>query len=148
MRLPLTAFRRRAGPWQRGIDGGWVCHVEQWHYGHAAKKATWLYAFGVVPPNLVWSRTPDTAEPAYVSDGGGRFKRGRAPVSWCWNHVKDGENRKRLGAKAASATPPAFRDLLVSIARSASAPGEGTAGAVEGMEPSEAPMQNPIQEKP
>jgi hypothetical protein len=111
-----------SGAWQRTIDGGWVCHVEQWHYGHAAKKATWLYAFGIDPPSLNWSRTPDTAEPAYVTDGGG--KRGRALVSWCGNHVKDGENRKRLSAKAASASPPAFRDLLLSLARSALRAGE------------------------
>jgi hypothetical protein len=109
-----------AGAWQRGIDGGWVCHVEQWNYGHAAKKATWLYAFGVHPPDLIWSRTPDTAETAYVTDGGGRVKRGRALVSWCGNTTKAGDNRKRLGAKAASATPLAFRDLLISIAESAS----------------------------
>ena len=60
------------GEWQRGICGGWSCHVEQWHYGHRAKKATWLYAFGVADlPALIWSRTPDTADVAYVTDGGG-----------------------------------------------------------------------------
>jgi hypothetical protein len=32
------------GGWQRGICGGWSCHVEQGRYGHPAKKATWLYA--------------------------------------------------------------------------------------------------------
>lgn len=36
--------------WQRGICGGWSCYVEQGRYGHPAKKATWLYAFGVTPP--------------------------------------------------------------------------------------------------
>ncbi len=109
------------GGWQRSFDGGWVCHVEQWHYGHPAKKATWLYAFGVDPPPLIWVTTPDTAMTAFVSDGGGRFKRGKtAPVSWCGNKTKDGgENRRRLGDKEAKATPPAFRDLLLSIARSA-----------------------------
>jgi hypothetical protein len=24
--------------------GGWVCQVEQGHYGHLSRKATWLYA--------------------------------------------------------------------------------------------------------
>lgn len=108
-----------SGAWQRTVDGGWVCHVEQWHYGHAAKKATWLYAFGVEPPSLVWSRTPDNAETAYVTDGGGRVKRGRALVSWCGNHTKAGDKRRRMGSKEAKATPIPFRDLLISIAESA-----------------------------
>jgi hypothetical protein len=121
------------GGWQRGIDGGWSCHVEQWHYGHAAKKATWLYVYGVDwLPSLTWGTTPDNAETAlderwssrsYVSDGGlshaRRSQRAPALVSWCGNHVKSGEDRPRLGKKAASATPPAFRDLLLNIARSA-----------------------------
>jgi hypothetical protein len=168
------------GGWQRTLCGGWVCHVEQWHYGHKAKKATWLYAFGIDPPSMNWGRTPDNAAPAYVTDGGGDVKRHRsercicplkcdcqspdtnpamvsnacpehnlyplpvkecpakehgpsrgrpalvecwssrprALVSWCGNHVKDGENRERLGKKAAAATPLPFRDLLLSIARS------------------------------
>jgi hypothetical protein len=128
------------GGWQRAFCGGWVCHVEQWHYGHRAKKATWLYAFGVgALPSMIWGRTPDNAEPAYVTDGGGDVERGRerpalverwssrprALGSWCGNHVKDGEDRKRLGKKEASATPPAFRDLLLSIARSSPPPPEG-----------------------
>jgi hypothetical protein len=108
-----------SGAWQRTICGGWVCHVEQWHYGHAAKKATWLYAFGVVPLSLNWGRTPDNANPAYVTDGGGdKKRRRRALVSWCGNHVRDGEDRKRLGGRAASATPIAFRNVLLEIARS------------------------------
>lgn len=28
--------------WQLAMDGGWVAYVEQRHYGHPAKKATWL----------------------------------------------------------------------------------------------------------
>lgn len=107
------------GGWQRGLCGGWICHVEQWNYGHRAKKATWLYAFGVNElPSLRWGATPDTAEAAYVTDGGGRVKRGRALVSWCGNRVKSGENRPRLGGKEASRTPLEFRDTLLSIARS------------------------------
>ena len=36
--LPAPAS---AGGWQRVICGGWVAHVEQGHYGHQARKATW-----------------------------------------------------------------------------------------------------------
>jgi hypothetical protein len=110
------------GGWQRAMCGGWVCHVEQWHYGHPAKKATWLYAvIPGAPPSLRWGFTPDTATTALVgppADGATR-RRARALVSWCGNRVASGEDRPRLGKKAASATPPAFRDLLIAMARSA-----------------------------
>lgn len=115
----------RAGGWVAAdFVGGWTCHVEQWHYGHRAKKATWLYAASVDLPPVIWGSTPDTAVVAYVTDGGGKVKYGDkarlpAPVSWCGNDVKSGEVRPRLGQREANATPLAFRDLLLSIARSA-----------------------------
>lgn len=88
--------------WQRTALGTsadteeWVCEVWQSAYGHRARKRTWLYYVGLKPANLVWSRAP-----------------GSHQVGWF--------DRKKptLGKKAASATPPAFRDLLLSIARSA-----------------------------
>lgn len=37
----------RAGGWERAdILGGWTCCVEQGHYGHRSRKATWLYLYG------------------------------------------------------------------------------------------------------
>lgn len=109
------------GGWQQGLCGGWSCHVEQWHYGHAAKKATWLYCFGVpVPTSLRWGATPDNEVTAYVTDGGGDVKRRRRVlVSWCGNHTKNIGERKRLSSKAASATPLPFRDMMLDMARSA-----------------------------
>lgn len=90
------------GGWQRGICGGWSCYVEQGNYGHPAKKATWLYCYGVEPPPLRWGMIPD--------------KQAGALVSWCGNKVKHSKGRQRISKKAASATPPAFRDVLLSIA--------------------------------
>jgi hypothetical protein len=91
--------------WQRELDGGWVAHVEQGRYGHPAKKATWLYACGIVtPPSLRWGR---------IADG-----ETTAPVSWCGNRVKSGEKRPRVGRERASRTPVAFRDELLGMARS------------------------------
>jgi len=86
-------------------EGGWTCHVEQGRYGHAAKKATWLYAHGVELPSLRWGSVPD--------------QQSKALVSWCGNHVSSGENRPRVGKAAAAATPPEFRDLLIDMARTA-----------------------------
>lgn len=93
-----------SGGWVRGICGGWSCHVEQRRYGHPARKATWLYAFGVMRlPSLAWGVTPGRPD---------------ALVSWCANHTKD-DGRRRVSKKTASATSPEFRDLLLSVARTA-----------------------------
>jgi hypothetical protein len=90
------------------LSGGWTCYVEQGRYGHAAKKATWLYACGVSSlPSLRWGVSPDCESSALVS--------------WCGNRVRSGEVRPRVGKARAAATPPAFRDLLLTIARSARA---------------------------
>lgn len=87
--------------WSRVICGGWVAQVSQAAYGHAARKLTWLYYFGNgAPPSLDWSTPAPTAQ-----------------VSYCANH---GDSPlPRISKKAASRTPLAFRDLLLSIARTA-----------------------------
>lgn len=96
----------RNGGWQAGFCGGWSCHVEQHRYGHVAKKATWLYAFGVSElPSLRWGSCPDSLPSALVS--------------WCGNRVSSGKSRPRVGKAAASRTPVQFRDVLLGIARSA-----------------------------
>lgn len=95
----------RHGGWQRGICGGWACHVEQGRYGHPAKKATWLYAYGVdALPALRWGSTLDSES--------------QALVSWCGNHVRSGESRPRVGKDVAARTPEPFREELLRIARS------------------------------
>jgi hypothetical protein len=94
----------RSGGWVRGIDGGWSCHVEQGRYGHPAKKATWLYTVGGDLPALRWGSNLD--------------RKSSALVSWCGNHTSAFERRPRVGKKAAAATPPEFRDVLLGIARS------------------------------
>lgn len=95
----------RSGGWVRGIDGGWACHIEQGRYGHVAKKATWLYAYGVGElPSLEWGSDPDSKSTALVS--------------WCGNHTKAFDTRPRVGKAAAARTPLPFRDLLLDIARS------------------------------
>lgn len=90
--------------WQRGVCGGWAAHVEQVRYGHVAKKATWLYAFGMdAPPPMRWGSDPDVTSTALVS--------------WCGNHTKTHDKRPRVGKDAASTTPAPFAHLLVDLAR-------------------------------
>lgn len=83
--------------------GGWTCYVEQWRYGHVAKKATWLYAKGVVLDDLKWGVVLD--------------QQSTALVSWCGNHTKAHDDRPRVGKAAAAATPVAFRDALLRMVR-------------------------------
>ena len=91
--------------WQRADCGGWVCRVDQGNYGHIAKKATWLYAYGAKDlPELVWDSVPN--------------RHSQALVSWCGNKTDRFYDRPRVSKKAASATPLAFREVLMHIARS------------------------------
>jgi hypothetical protein len=87
--------------WNDLGHGEWVCEVWQSAYGHRARKRTWLYAKGPQgwrPPELDWTRTPGVAQ-----------------VGW-FDRIKP-----TLSKKDASATPPAFRDALLGIARNLSA---------------------------
>ena len=88
--------------WSREMFGpGWVCEVSQTAYGHRARKLTWLYYVGDTPPvALDWSRPKHSAR-----------------VSMCENHGRS--KVELMGHRECLATPPAFRDLLLSIARNA-----------------------------
>ena len=79
-------------------NGAYVTEVFQGAYGHRALKATWLYYVGRTPPDLNWEKPTPTAQ-----------------VSFCKNHGNS--PLPRLSKKEASATPPAFRDVLIEIAR-------------------------------
>jgi hypothetical protein len=97
----------RGGGWIRADElGGWTCCVEQGAYGHRARKATWLYAFGVAPPSLRWGRSMVRTD----LDGLSPEARRRA--------VRTGIVQL-LSHKQREATPLEFRDLLISIAESA-----------------------------
>lgn len=99
--------------WQQDIHGGWCCYVEQGHYGHPARKPTWLYAHGVEPPPLRWGKAPQRF-PAGILERYGYVQARR----WGVIQVMGGKYK----AEIRSATPPAFRDLLLRIAASAQSP--------------------------
>jgi len=88
------------GGWTRNLYGpGWVTEVSQSAYGHRARKRTWLYAVTDCPPALDWSEPPAQA--------------------WCgWGDYDRYRERDRLGKKECNASPVAFRDALLSLARS------------------------------
>jgi hypothetical protein len=83
--------------WQRTFDGDWIAEVDQAAYGHRARKSTWLLYHGVgAPPELNWRAVRGTHQV-------GAFDQ-KLPV---------------MAKREALATPLPFRDLLLSIARSA-----------------------------
>lgn len=87
------------------FEGGWTCCVEQGHYGHRARKATWLYAFGVKLQELAWGPSKgDRMDEGFHSTA----ERHRARAAGI-------KPRKRLSKKEMVWTPPSFRDLLVNM---------------------------------
>jgi hypothetical protein len=91
-----------AGCWQRDLTGGWCCYVEQRNYGHRARKPTWLYAVGTPLPELKWQKA--ACPHAWISADRPRS-------------VLNAMGIGQLGKREARATPPAFRDVLLSMAR-------------------------------
>lgn len=84
----------KEGGWVAAGDWiGWTCCIEQGHYGHRARKPTWLYVAGAELPNLLWGKSVATIGP----------RPGRDPL-----------RERRIGAvqrmshKERRATPPRF----------------------------------------
>lgn len=97
----------RYGWTQSLFDPGWTTEVSQAAYGHPCRKRTWLYYVGANPPALDWSE-PESAQ--LVSDLGPGSSRRRGD-DWI----------PGVQYAAASATPEAFRDVLLAMARDQSA---------------------------
>lgn len=104
----------RSGGWAvADFEGGWTCCVEQGQFGHYARKPTLLYVHGVdVLPDMPWGYRYANLDPAVVARMG--LERAK----------RLGEVGARGGGTDSSpriGTPPAFRDLLISIAASSGA---------------------------
>lgn len=99
----------RSGGWVEADEfGGMTCCVEQGHYGHRARKATWLYAVDCDLPELVWG--PSEGERL---DQGYHSREREAAVA-SGEHVPV----KRLSPKDNLLTPLPFRDVLLGMAAS------------------------------
>lgn len=92
----------RAGP-------GWTCYVEQGHYGHFARKASWLYFVGPRPPELIWTRGEQRLPAAMIERHGYEKARRIGAMAWV-----GGKDKTRIR----EATPSGFRDVLLALARS------------------------------
>lgn len=93
------------GQWKETESGPhyWVTEVSQSAYGHPARKNTWLLYHGpTAPPALDWG------DP-----------KGTHLTSWL---QRTSRVAPRLSKKEAIKTPPAFRDMLLSLAMTARNP--------------------------
>jgi len=101
----------RKGGWVAAGDGiGWTCRVEQGHYGHLAAKPTWLYAVSCTLPELTWGPAPETWKSDMTRSARWRARAEREGVC------------VMLSRAQRAATPPAFRDVLLAMARTVKAP--------------------------
>jgi hypothetical protein len=90
--------------------GGYTCCVYQGHYGHFSGKPTWLYAFGTTLPVLKWGKTEQRIHPKALAKHGYEKARRIGMMA-----MVGGKDKTRIR----NATPIPFRDLLLSIARTA-----------------------------
>lgn len=110
------AFKKFGLPipeWQGGwtepdLFGGSSCCVAQGHYGHRARKMTWLYAVSSHLPELTWGPAKDKVR----LDLGYHSKEERRRA------VRTGVCQ-RLSKRQRLLTPAPFRDVLLEIARAA-----------------------------
>lgn len=98
----------RCGGWViADWEGGWTCCVEQGWYGHRARKATWLYAWGIEVPSMNWGKAPGEfvrLDAGFHSAEERRLAVERGVI-------------ERLSKQQRIATPIEFRDLLISLVR-------------------------------
>jgi hypothetical protein len=102
----------RYGGW-RAADAGdrWTCCVWQGHYGHFAGKPTWLYACTPRKPrDPIWGPVEQRLHPVALGRHGYEKARRIGMMA-----MVGGKHKKQIR----NATPPQFRDVLLSIARTA-----------------------------
>lgn len=100
-----------------GLANAWTCCVYQGHYGHLAGKGTWLLAAGVTRdqlPELRWGKTGQRIHPRALELHGYEKARRIGMMA-----MVGGKNKTKIR----NATPPEFRDVLISIARAATPKG-------------------------
>lgn len=102
----------RKGGWTSLDDfEGRSCCVEQGHYGHRARKATWLYAVGCKPAELIWGASEgERLDAGFHSTQ----ERRRAMQS------KDYRPARRLSSKENLSTPRPFAEALIRLVDSCS----------------------------
>ena len=92
------------GGWVNVAGNEWDCCVEQGHYGHKARKRTWLFvASDVQPQELIWGSSGQRLPQKRLDE------RGYKSASRCGIVAT-------MSSKARQRTPPPFKELLIEIA--------------------------------
>ncbi len=107
----------QASPWPM-----WTCCVYQGHYGHLSGKGTWLLVSGIERddlPELRWGKTEQRIHPRALELHGYEKARRIGMMA-----MVGGKDKTRIR----NATPPEFRDLLLSIAMKSALPDEQPQG--------------------
>lgn len=103
----------RTGGWIYAGKGFWTCCVYQGQYGHLAGKPTWLLACGMQRselPELRWGKTAQRIHPRALELHGYEKARRIGMMA-----MVGGKDKTRIR----NATPPLFREVLLSIAKHA-----------------------------
>lgn len=106
----LNKPRRGEGWVKADRRGGEACYIEQGHYGHLARKGTWLYAVGCDLPMLRWDSLPQRLHPVALEKHGYEKARRIGIMG-----MVGGKDKVRIR----NATPIRFRNILLRMARSA-----------------------------
>lgn len=100
-----------SGGWVKADEFGcYTCHVEQGHYGHLSRKATWLVAKAPILPELIWGPAEQRIHPRALELHGYAKARRIGMMA-----MVGGKDKTRIR----NATPQPFRDLLIGIAQTA-----------------------------
>ncbi len=100
----------KSGGWVRADEYGFTCCVEQGHYGHKARKATWLYAVDCDLPEFIWGK----AEGKMKMDDGFHSKEAAIAA----RAHPDYKPIKRLSFQDRIVTPEEFKNILITMAQS------------------------------
>lgn len=96
------------GGWLQFGSTEYTCQVEQGHYGHRARKKTWLYLNSTMePPELIWGPSQgERLDEGFHSKEERRLARAAG--------IKP---QRRLSKRENVDTPIPFRDVLIMLAR-------------------------------
>lgn len=91
--------------WLQIGDNEWTCSVEQGHYGHKARKATWLlYVGSKQPPELIWGPCEQRLPAKRLAERGYESARRCGAIG-------------NMSSQQRQRTPHEFRDLLIALAQ-------------------------------
>lgn len=114
MPIPEASRARSKGWTVPDAYGGRSCHVDQGAYGHKAQKPTWIYAVLPAYPKLDGKRTWNMEY--RIGGVGYHSERERARAKASSKGVP--KPYKDLPKGERHLTPPAFRDVLIALAKS------------------------------